>query len=107
MERAEDYMRASMGMPPREKKKKNGTFNDSQSYKESSFSQRHRRNPFGPDRYTDEPIIPREYAEDVEFVETKDYSTTETRQPKGKEETYHESQISDAEFTEIKKPRSK
>ena len=109
MERAEDYMRASMGMPPRDKKKKKKSGANSTEEGNTYYYQRKRRNPFGPDRYTDEPIIPKEYAEDVEFVETKDYSSTESRMNHGdkKVETYHESQISDAEFTEIKKPRSK
>lgn len=107
MERAEDYVRSSMGMPPRDKKKrkKEGGFG---GYR-SGYDQRERRNPFGADRYTDEPLIPKEYAEDVEFTETKDYSSSETHTtPSGvKKETYNESQISDAEWTEVKKPRTK
>ena len=107
MERAEDYMRRSMGMPPRDKKRKNDTYNASGS--SQSYSQRTRRNPFGQERYgADEPLIPKEYAEDVEFTETKDYSATEIKeQPAKTVENYHESQISDAEWTEVKKPRSK
>ena len=108
LERAEDYMRASMGMPPRDKKKKKYGASDRESG--DTFYQRNRRNPFGPDRYTNtnEPIIPKEYAEDVEFTETKDYSATESRVRNGdKVENYHESQISDAEWTEVKKSRSK
>ena len=107
MERAEDYMRASMGMPPRDRKKKN-TAGASGTYKSTSGYNRERRNPFGPDRYGQEPLIPKEYAEDVEFTETIDYSSTEFREKtSGKTEQYHESQISDAEWIEIKKTRSK
>lgn len=106
MQKAEDYMRASMGMPPRNKKhnKNNGQTNDNGNF----YGERQRRNPFGPDRYTKEPIIPKDYAEDVEFVETINYSETEYRRTDAKgSEIYHESQISDAEYVEIKKPRAK
>ena len=107
MERAEDYMRKSMGMPPRDKKKRNQSDNNSQS-QGGYYYQRQRRNPFGQDRYENEPLIPKEYAEDVEFTETKDFSSTESiNKGKGKVETYHESQVSDAEWTEVKKTRSK
>lgn len=100
MEKAEDYMRASMGMPPRDKSKKGAGNTSSQS----TSSQSYRRNPYG---HNQEPLIPKEYAEDVEFTETKDYSATETRSHSGEKiETYHESQISDAEWTEVKKPRT-
>lgn len=103
MERAEDYMRASMGMPPRDKSKRKSS-NSSQD----GFYQRQRRNPFGPDSYTQGPIIPKEYAEDVEFTETIDYSSSDRiKKEADKTEVYHESQISDAEYTEIKKSRSK
>ena len=106
MERAEDYMRASMGMPPRNKKRDKSRQN--KEYEGNTSYGRQRRNPFGPERYTEEPIIPKEYAEDVEFTEMKDYSESYKNNKEGeKTETYHESQISDAEWTEIKKPRVK
>ena len=107
MERAEDYIRSSMGLPPREKKrgKKNSGQNNQRQegyYYRSSGSER---------RYGDkkEPLIPKEYAEDVEFTETIDYSsTTETRIENGNKIKYHhESQISDVEWVEIKKSGSK
>lgn len=108
MEKAEDYMRSSMGMPPRDKKKNKNRRGNENTSQNANYYQRERRNPFGPDRYGQEPIIPKEYAEDVEFTETKDYSETEQRTTSdGKVETYHESQISDAEWTEVKKPGSK
>ena len=107
MERTEDYIRKSMGMPPRDKKKKNQSGNTS-SQNQDSYYQGQRRNPFGRDRYSHEPLIPKEYAEDVEFTETKDFSSSETKiNTGGKTEIYHESQVSDAEWTEVKKPRSK
>ena len=108
-ERAEDYLRASMGMPPRDKKnRKKANYRNSEE--EQTYYQRQRRNPFSKDRYTKGPIIPPEYAEDVEFTETIDYSS-ETHKThttaSGETTSFHESQISDVEFTEIKKPRVK
>lgn len=106
MERAEDYMRRSMGMPPRDKKRKKSE-QDGGSSSGNTYYRKERRNPFGQDRYGKEPLIPKEYAEDVEFTETIDYSETETRHTTPDGTTYHESQISDAEYVEIKKHSSK
>lgn len=104
-EKAEDYIRSSMGMPPRDRKKRGNTQSQSSA---GSYYQRERRNPFGEHRYGREPIIPKEYAEDVEFTETKDYSEdVYSEKSTDKKETYHESQISDAEWTEVKKSGSK
>ena len=129
MERAEDYVRSSMGMPPRDRGRRS-------SQKQQDTYTRERRNPFGPDSYTKGPIIPKEYAEDVEFTETIDYSETREdrfakpgsadagsasmnsgdnnsksgkfhrwKSRKSDDTSYQESQISDVEFTEIKRPR--
>ena len=106
MERAEDYVRRSMGMPPRDKKSRKGNRGQNNA-EESRYYQRTRRNPF-ENPYGREPIIPKEYAEDVEFTETIDYSEKESfHRTAEKTKIYHESQISDAEWTEIKKPASK
>ena len=92
MERAEDYIRSSMGMPPRQKNRKKGQHSD-EPYGNSSGKQSHHR----------DSLIPKEYAEDVEFIEIKDYSETKREVSSGKTvESYHESQISDVEWTEIK-----
>ena len=108
MEKAEDYMRSSMGMPPRDKKRKKSQGDQAESSQYSYDNGRQRRNPFGQRRHVNEPIIPKEYAEDVEFTEMKDYSGKDIKiESPEKSETFHESQISDAEWTEIKKPRSK
>ena len=105
MERAEDYMRSKMGMPPRDKKKNK---REQGSSSQNNYYRQERRNPYGHGRYGNEPLIPKEYAEDVEFTETKDFSESQYHREKtGKVETYHESQISDAEWTEVKEPRSK
>jgi len=60
----------------------------------------------GPRARQNVPIIPKEYAEDVEFVETIDYSETEIRTDgkpgRASSSSYQESQVSDAEWEEIK-----
>ena len=106
MERTEDYIRASMGMPPRDKNRGKGK---DQRDQRDSFYRQQQRNHSQNHRSPDEPIIPKEYAEDVEFVETKEYSSETRIHADGKTtiETYHESQISDVEWTEVKKPRTK
>lgn len=50
-------------------------------------------------------IIPPEYAEDVEFVEIKEFSATTIADSDGKHTRtdYHESQVSDAEWEEVKR----
>ena len=103
MERAEDYMRSSMGMPPRDKKKRKSQW-EQRSTSQDNYYRQQNRNAVN----REEPIIPKEYAEDVEFTEIKEYSHTEINSgSSNKKETFHESQISDAEWTEVKKPRSK
>ena len=107
MERMENYMRQAMGMPPRPKKKKNSRssshpeteFNESGAAHNDSFYYRSRRNS-SQSHPRSQSIIPKEYAEDVEFVEIKEFSSHSHSKATG--ETYNESQISDAEWTEIK-----
>lgn len=94
-------------MPPRDRSSsRNRDRNRGRNnYQENYYN---RRNPYGNSGTGNEPLIPKEYAEDVEFIETKDYSSTESRiNSNVKQESFHESQISDAEWTEIKKSTSK
>ncbi|MCH5239194.1 MAG: hypothetical protein J1F38_03135 [Muribaculaceae bacterium] len=106
IERAEDYMRASMGMPPRDKKssKRDNNYSESQT-----FYQRERKNPRESSKSRNNPIIPKEYAEDVEFTEIIEFSEETIISKKNKENIniYHESQISDVEWTEVKKSGTK
>lgn len=112
--KAEDFLRSAAGMPPRPgsrkaKKeaanRKNGSYdsagnNDSYGYYDP-YRSRRRSNRY----YNDGPIIPKEYAEDVEFVETKEFSQTsiDSAGSAGTDRTdWHESQVSDAEWEEIK-----
>lgn len=103
---AEDYVRAAAGMPPREEtgrsRKRSNTASDTGAAS-SSDGYYSRRRPRRHDR--NEPLIPKEYAVDVEYVEIKEYSETVAIGPEGKKtETreWHESQVTDVEWTEIK-----
>lgn len=92
LRRAESYFRKAAGMPPppRQRRQTHGRSNSSRE------STRYYRS-------SEEPIIPKEYAEDVEFVEVKEFQETEIRADAkniGKE--YHESQVTDAEWEEVK-----
>lgn len=108
--KAEDFLRNATGMPPRpgsrkakkeasERKRQNSGDNSGSYYR----SRRRYRQTSG-----DEPIIPKEYAEDVEFVETKEFSQTtiDSSYSSGNSRTeWHESQVSDVEWEEIKTKR--
>ncbi len=98
--RAEDAVRRMMGMPSRKEERKarkragrerqaaDNVYNSGQSGR--SYS------------HTNEPIIPKEYAEDVEFVEIRDYSYTRTIRSDASGQTiYHESQVEEAQIIEI------
>lgn len=101
--KAEDMIRRQMGMPPREKKSRRQQKAQASSGQNRSSA----RKPKGePD---DGPIIPPEYAEDVEFVEIKEFDNVEvaaeTVSDDGKKRTrreYTETQVSDAEWVDIK-----
>lgn len=112
--RAEDYLRKATGMPPRpgsreEKRQQRAssrqTYSSSQdnfsdsAYGRSSRQRRRTRNGYK------EPIIPPEYAEDVEFVETKSFSETTIGDSGRQIRQFHESQVSDVEWVEIKNKR--
>lgn len=106
--RAEDYIRRATGMPPRpgsreERRQQRATSSSGGGrggdYTRTSQQQRQRRHT-----PTHEPLIPKEYAEDVEFTETISYSETiiagETVKTTGKPKR-PENQVSDAEWTDI------
>lgn len=105
--RAEDFLRRQMGMPPRpgsRESRRNARAQDSRQQEQSSTRRRYWRRDTGP-------IIPREYAEDVEFVEYKDYSEetvvegTESASHRNRRKTVDfksESQVSDVEWVEVR-----
>ena len=114
MRRLEDHFRRMTGQPTRKEERKMhrkaekerrrgvrdgwGAFRDRRTQGTGNYGQHSRRH---------EPIIPKEYAEDVEFVEIKSYSeeTVAIRENNadGKAKVKVESQIEDAEYVEIKK----
>lgn len=103
--KAEDYLRRAAGMPPR---------SDSRARSRSDFSSgnrasRSRGRHHDPSR---EPIIPSGYAEDVEFVEVRDFSSdtviAESDHPKSAGKSIRvESQVSDAEYVMITEPKKR
>lgn len=111
--RTEDYLRKATGMPPRpgsrEDKRQQRTSRQAygssdKSAPYSNYSRRSRQQRRTRRAYN-EPIIPPEYAEDVEFVETKSFSETTIGESGGQSRQFHESQVSDAEWVEIKEKR--
>lgn len=101
--KTEDYVRRSMGMPPRDKKRSSGS---SETGRQQQTRSR-RRNSSSRHRYHSGSVIPKEYAEDVDFSEVRSYSE-ERKFSKGDGEIKYrqESQVSDAEVIEIKKNKS-
>jgi len=114
--RAEDYIRRHMGMPPRpgsreEKRQRRQTERSARADRSEGYGYAgSRERAYGS--HDDGSVIPREYAEDVEFTEYKDFSeeteVTGTESGMGRfrrrhktEEIPVENQVSDAEWEEI------
>lgn len=95
----EDNLRQAFGMPPRPKKG-NASRGSRQQSDSSTDSDRYSSRARG---YAgSEPIIPPEYAEDVEYVEIKEFTQTEIGEKRADGSYVHEQQVSDAEWEEIK-----
>lgn len=93
--KTEDFLRKATGMPPRDKKRNHGNGAGRKANRKG--------NSGSPRAQNNEPLIPRDYAEDVEFIETVDYPETNIAGDQtAKEKTMTENQVSDAEFVEIK-----
>lgn len=99
---AEDRMRRMMGMPTRKEERRR---------KKQRRQRRDNGNAYGPGYGTppthdDGPVIPREYAEDVEYVDMPAYSDETEINGSGSdnrsETVFNESQVEDAEYVEIK-----
>lgn len=101
--KAEDFLRQATGMPPRDKHGSSGRGRQRRPAGGSTHRERGRR------RDAEEPLIPKEYAEDVEFTETVSYSETtiDSGNPRDAKRTAAESQVSDAEWVDIKSPGRK
>lgn len=113
MGKMEDRFRRMAGMPTRKEERKMRREAMKNAAKGNPHAQSGSRRKSGGGMNTNEtrhphsPIIPKEYAEDVEFVEIKSYSEEiriegEDTSKKKKEKVVYESQVEDAEFTEIK-----
>lgn len=97
---AADYMRKAMGMPPRDQKRQS-TRQDTASQRSAGGGYYTRRKASGSG-----PVIPKEYAEDVEFTEYHSYSSdTIAAEDSKSQHIVVESQVSDAEIIEIKKEK--
>lgn len=97
--RMEDTIRKMAGMPPRKEEEK------SRRRRERERTGRKGKGSGGSGgKSGGGPIIPREYAVDVEFTETIDYSEEIVIGEEGhhRRVEYHESQVSDVQFVEIK-----
>lgn len=94
--KAEDSLRRSMGMPPRKEQKKNRRQRQENSSGRSAAYHATGR--------SDGPVIPKDYAEDVEYVEIKSYSedTVIREDATGRQTVVEsESQIEEAEVISI------
>ncbi len=100
--RTEDYVRKAMGMPPRDKKK-NSRSEGSRSY---SASGSYGRSSNNRGYHSSGPLIPKEYAVDVEYTEIRSYSSETTIASGGNRVKYKiESQVSEAEIIEIRRDK--
>lgn len=104
--RTEDYVRSRMGMPPRDRGGSRSqqwqSYSSSGEYSGegySSYSNGNRSRRRGS--YSSGPLIPKEYAVDVEYTEIRSYSSEDTDRVR----YTVESQVSDAEIIEIRKDR--
>ena len=120
MEKMEDAFRARMGMPSAKEERKRRKKAEKEAAAGTGGRAWRTREDKGRSRaggayrgYSDRntPIIPKEYAEDVEFVEYKEFTTSSTTiesevTDKGKfrrkNTTEVENQVTDVEFVEIK-----
>lgn len=104
MRRMENMMRNAMGMPPRDKQQKR-TGRKSSADSGEAFYRRNNRRQAPADN---DPIIPKEYAEDVEFTEYRSYSSDTVIAEDAADDSRIkiEEQVSDVEWEEIKGPGS-
>lgn len=96
MRKAEERLRAMMGMPPRQEEDRRQR-HERERQRRSESNGRHRPDPH-PARAM------REVAEDVRYTEYFDYSETSVKTDGGTatRREYHEQQVEDVKFTEIK-----
>lgn len=99
-EKAEDFIRQQMGVPPVSKEERKARRKAEKQRRSGTDSAAYGFNPEG-----EEPIIPKEYAEDVEFVEIKEFTQENIASDRDggvRREVYHEKQVTDAEWEDVK-----
>ena len=98
MRRMENYVRKATGMPPRDSRRRSDDRRDSRRRRD--WQRAERWTPEHPGR-----VIPPEYAEDVEFTESIEYSSDRIETDKrhnGRNGGFKsESQVSDVEWEDI------
>ncbi|ROS85768.1 hypothetical protein EEL52_02640 [Muribaculaceae bacterium Isolate-113 (HZI)] len=101
--RAEDMVRKMAGMPSRKEEERRRKQQQRQQ-RDNSYSRTGRRGRQYASNEEDSIRSMQEYAEDVEFTETKEYSESEILENESRSErrVYREEQVSDAEYIEIK-----
>ncbi|MDE5843521.1 MAG: hypothetical protein K2H35_07295 [Muribaculaceae bacterium] len=117
LEKMEDSFRARMGMPSAKEERRRRRRTEKQQQRRQKDSQsgsrrnqwQHSAHPESSNQSMGDVIIPREYAEDVEFVEYKEFTITTTTSTvtdsdgSGHKTTFvTESQVTDVEYVEIK-----
>ena len=102
--KTEDFLRSATGMPPRDKSRARSSSRDDRGGEAFYGRAGGGRNEKRKKSASDGPIIPREYAEDVEFVESVEYSQTTIREAlaDGSQRLYTESQVRDVESVSYK-----
>lgn len=105
MHRVEDQFRRAAGMPSRKEEKKQRKARRKRG--ENSSTREYGRKPHTARQRQHAPIIPKEYAEDVEFVEIKEFSDdseiTYRYESLREEITWQtEEQVEEAQFEDIK-----
>lgn len=115
MESVEDRIRQSMGMPSRKEQRrreqeaaKRQRRNDGKFHRPDSNNASYGRSNSNPYQEAPHSILPKEYAEDVEYTEYKEFSSTTTVTSETKSDgstttrVVIEEQVTDVEFVEIK-----
>lgn len=107
VDKMEDLFRESMGMPTAKEERRRRKQAEKEARRNNGFTRQNQEAPSrDPFQQKPDSILPKEYAEDVEFTEYKEYSSSSTIKSKSDDaetEIKVESQVSDVEFTEIKK----
>lgn len=100
--RTEDFLRRMAGMPTRKEEERARKRREKEKARRGADSSARRNSPDAGREVVNEM---KEYAEDVEFTEVKQYSSEEIitkDETSGQTRIYKESQVSDAEYIEIK-----